>query len=159
MDADSLRTYPPLGALKPVTEDVWVVDGPLVRFGPPGLKMAFSTRMTLIRLSGGLFVHSPTPLALELKAAAERLAPPRWIVGPNRIHYSWIGEWALAYPQAEVYLAPKIAQQAGRGFDVAGRPLVAERGYPWDDELRTLVVEGSYMSEAVFFHLASPHWF
>jgi hypothetical protein len=36
-------TYPPLNTLKPVAEDVWIADGPAIRFGPPGLKLPFPT--------------------------------------------------------------------------------------------------------------------
>ena len=46
-------TYPPLNTLKTVAENVWLVDGPILRFG--WLKMPFSTRMTIIRLDE---VHS-----------------------------------------------------------------------------------------------------
>jgi hypothetical protein len=45
MDSDSL-TYPPLETLKPVAEDVWIVDGPTIPFRPPGLKIRHPTRMT-----------------------------------------------------------------------------------------------------------------
>jgi hypothetical protein len=38
-------TYPPLDTLKPVAPDVWIVDGPLIRFG-----VQFPTRMTIIRI-------------------------------------------------------------------------------------------------------------
>src|SRR5262245_58158424 len=57
------RTYPPLNTLKLVAEDVWIVDGPVIRFGMSSWpKMLFPTRMTIIRVAGGnLFIHSPTP--------------------------------------------------------------------------------------------------
>jgi hypothetical protein len=55
-------TCTPLNTLKRVREDVWVVDGPLVRFGMSWPKLSFPTRMTIIRLPGReLFIHSPTP--------------------------------------------------------------------------------------------------
>src|SRR3546814_4013897 len=85
--------YPPLNTLKPVTDGLWIVDGPVIRFGMPWPKMPFPTRMTVIRLEGGLVVHSPTALTADLEAEIELLGPPRWIVGPNRIHYRWIPEW------------------------------------------------------------------
>jgi hypothetical protein len=86
------RTYPPLNTLKLVAEDVWIVDGPVVRFGMmPWPKMAFPTRMTIIRVaSGNLFIHSPTPLISSLKRELDGIGTPRWIIGPNRIHYWWI---------------------------------------------------------------------
>ncbi|SCX84191.1 hypothetical protein SAMN05216420_10169 [Nitrosospira sp. Nl5] len=55
--------------------------------------MPFPTRMTIIRLAcGGLFVHSSTWLTPELKVEIAKMGTPRWIIGPNRIHYWWIPE-------------------------------------------------------------------
>ena len=107
-DTQSL-TYPPLNTLKSVAPDVWIVDGPVIEFGMPWPKMPFSTRMTVIRIGAGdLFIHSPTPLIPSLRAQVESEGRPRWIIGPNRIHYWWIPEWHRAFPDAEVYLAPRI---------------------------------------------------
>lgn len=156
MTDKAIGTYPPLDTLKPVAENVWIVDGPLIRFGMPWPKMPFPTRMTVIRLSGGgLLLHSPTPLAPKLKTEIEEVGMPRFIVGPNRIHYWWIPDWRRAYPDAEVYLAPRIREQAKGRIDFDGRPLDAEAGYPWDREVATLPIAGSFMTEVEFFHHAS----
>lgn len=156
MDTDARATYPPLGTPKPIADDAWIVDGPLIRFGMPWPKMPFPTRTTLLRLPGGrLFVHSPTPLSPALRDAVARLGTPAWIVGPNRIHYWWIPEWHAAYPDADVYLAPRIREQAGGRIDFDTRPLDGETGYPWDGAIDTLPVRGSFMTEVVFFHRAS----
>ena len=49
--------YEPLNTLKPIATDVWVVDGPKVRF----YGMLFTTRMTVVRLQNGdIWLHSPT---------------------------------------------------------------------------------------------------
>jgi hypothetical protein len=32
---DALATYPPINMLKAVAEDIWIVDGPVIRFGKP----------------------------------------------------------------------------------------------------------------------------
>jgi hypothetical protein len=155
MGTHTRATYPPLDTLKPVARDIWVVDGPVIRFGMPWPTMPFPTRMTVIRLAGGLFIHSPTPLLPTLTTEIVATGPPRWIVGPNRIHYWWIPHWHAAFPDAEVYLAPRIREQAGARIDFEGHTLAADRGYPWDAEIATLPVAGRYMTEIVFFHLAS----
>lgn len=156
MHDDSRVTYPPLNTLKAVAEDVWIVDGPAIRFGPSWLRMPFPTRMTVIRLSdGALFVHSPTPLAPELKQEVDKKGTPRWIVGPNRIHYWWLPEWQNAYPEAAIYLAPRIRKQAGRHIDFPAHDLDGPVGYPWDESITTLAVAGSYMTEFEFFHRPS----
>jgi hypothetical protein len=147
--------YPPINTAKRVADDVWIVDGPLIRFGMPWPKMPFPTRMTLVRLGGRLLVHSPTPLTPSLKEEVEKLGRPSWIVGPNRIHYWWVPEWHAAFPDAEIYLAPRIREQAGDHIDFAARELTSGSGYPWDEDIDTLPIAGSYMTEVEFFHRAS----
>ena len=148
--------YPPLDTLKPVAGDAWIVDGPIIRFGMPWPKMPFPTRMTLLRLhDGGLLVHSPTPLTDALRTEIADIGTPRWIIGPNRIHYWWIPDWKRAYPDAGVWLAPRIREQAGARIDFAAHPLDTEDGYPWDGAVSTLPVSGSFMTEVEFFHHAS----
>lgn len=155
MSDDDRPTYPPLNTLKLVADNVWIVDGPAIRFGMPGLKMPFPTRMTVIRAGGELFIHSPTALTPSLKAEIERAGQPRWIVGPNRIHYWWIPDWRAAFPGARVYLAPKIREQSRGRIDFEAAALDHVSGYPWDEEIATLPIEGSYMTEVVFFHRPS----
>jgi Domain of unknown function (DUF4336) len=150
------QAYPPLDTLKPVADNVWIVDGPVIRFGMPWPKMPFPTRMTVIRLTGGhLFVHSPTSLTPALRAEIAQHGQPRWIVAPNRIHYWWVPDWRAVFPEAEVYLAPRIREQAGTRIDFDGLSLDRDHGYPWDEEIATLPVTSAYMTEVVFFHRAS----
>jgi Domain of unknown function (DUF4336) len=149
-------TYTPLNTLKRVCEDVWVVDGPLIRFGMPWPKLSFPTRMTIIRLPGReLFIHSPTPLVPELGHAIDREGQPRWLIGPNRIHYWWLPEWHAGFPEAQVYVAPRIREQARDRIDFPAVTLVGDHGYPWDHDVATLPVPGTYMTEFVFFHHVS----
>jgi hypothetical protein len=151
-----VNDYGPLNTLKRVVEDLWLVDGPVIRFGMPWPKMPFPTRMTVVRLAGSdLFVHSPTPLVPQLKSEIEAAGTPRWIVGPNRIHYWWIPEWRTAFPHADIYLAPRIREQAAGRIDFDGLALEGDSGYPWDSEIATLPIAGSYMTEVEFFHRTS----
>jgi hypothetical protein len=148
-------TYPPLNTLKPVAQDIWIVDGPAIEFGMPWPKMRFPTRMTLLRIGDDLLVHSPTPLTRELMTAVEAIGTPRWIFGPNRIHYWWVPEWHEVFPDARVYLAPRIEEQARGRIDFPTLPLDRASGYPWDSDVATLPVAGSYMTEVEFFHRPS----
>ncbi len=156
---DARVAYPPLDTPKAIADDVWIVDGPPIRFGMPGVpwpKMRFPTRMTLIRMpDGGLFVHSPTAMSAPLRARVEALGEPRWLIAPNRIHYWWLPDWRRAYPQAAVYAAPRVREQAGPRIDFEPLPLDRDSGYPWDGHIDTLTIAGRYMAEAVFFHRAS----
>jgi hypothetical protein len=153
---DARATYQPINTLKRVADDVWIVDGPVIRFGFPWPKMPFPTRMTIVRLrNGDLFVHSPTEMTPSLRAEVEREGRVRFIVGPNRIHYWWIPDWKAAYPRAEVFLAPRIIEQAKGRIDFDAGVLGAATGYPWDAEIATLPVVGGFMTEVEFFHRAS----
>lgn len=158
MNVHKHQTYPPLNTMKPITPDVWIVDGPLIRFGPPLLKLPFPTRMTILRIGDDLFIHSPTQLTAGLQEEVDAIGSPRWLIGPNRLHYWWIPQWCEVYPRAAVYLAPRITEQAaGRLDHLASRclPLDRQSGYPWDGIIDTLPVHGSFMSEVVFFHRAT----
>jgi hypothetical protein len=112
MFMEQTLTYPPLNTLDLVSEGVWIVNGPAIRFGPPLLRMPFSTRMSVIKLAGGIFVHSPTLLVPSLKAEIDKIGAVKWIIAPNRLHYTWVQNWAEAFPAACVYLAPGIEKQA-----------------------------------------------
>ncbi len=150
------NTYPPLNTLKPVCNGVWIVDGPPIEFGPALARLKFPTRMTIIEVGGGdLLVHSPTPLVAGLRAEVESIGEPRWIIGPNKIHYWWIPEWREAFPDALVHLAPGIRERAGGRIKFDHHPLVERSGYPWDPVIDTLPVAGSFMTEVVFFHRPS----
>lgn len=158
MTDTAFMTYPPLDTPKPVADGVWIVDGPTVRFGFGPISMPFPTRATIIRLPGGrLFVHSPTALTEDLRAAVDGLGTVAWIIAPNRIHYTWVPDWHADYPSAGVWLAPRIREQAeGHAkLDFPAEELEGAARYPWDDAIATLPAPGDYMTEFVFFHRES----
>lgn len=153
-----VETYEPTGTLKPVTDGVWIVDGPVIAFGYLGLKFPFPTRMTIVQLAdGGLWVHSPTELSSSLKNEVDALGRVRYLIGPNRIHYWWVEKWVAAYPDAETYAAPGVRAQARKNgrFADYNVDLTEEGQFPWSGELKMLLVRGGYLSEAVFFHDAT----
>jgi hypothetical protein len=94
-------------------------------------------------------------LTHELKLEVDKAGTPRWIVGPNRIHYWWIADWRAGFPKAQVYLAPRIKEQSGNRIDFDGLTLDRDHDYPWDAEIATLPITGSYMTEVEFFHRPS----
>src|SRR6185312_11539383 len=101
--------YEPLGVLKPVAPEVWIVDGPEIRFKLGILRVPFPTRMTVVRLpSGGLWLHSPVAFDASLAAALRELGPVAHIVAPNTIHYWWVGDWSSRFPAAEVWSVPRL---------------------------------------------------
>lgn len=48
-----IQTYEPINTLKPVDENIWIVDGPIVYMQAYGTNIPFPTRMTVIRLTNG----------------------------------------------------------------------------------------------------------
>ena len=84
-----MKLYEPLNVLKPVGEDLWVIDGPLVRMAYFGGSIPFPTRMVVVRLqSGDLFLWSPTELDARLLSQVDALGPVKHLVSPNKIHYA-----------------------------------------------------------------------
>ncbi len=144
--------YEPINELKPVGEDIWIVDGGAISFyGAP-----FTTRMTIIRLSSGdLFCHSPVALTPALKSAVEALGPVRHLVSPNWIHYAYIQQWADAFPGAITWASPNVGKRATKAgmpvrFDHDLGPAAEE---VWGRDIDQMIVGGSSMhQEVVFFH-------
>jgi hypothetical protein len=70
--------YEPVNTLKPVSEDLWVVDGPLVRMAYLRASIPFPTRMVVVRLTNGnVFLWSPTEPGEGLRGAIDTLGPVR----------------------------------------------------------------------------------
>jgi len=97
MSHNIVELYEPINTLKPVDEDIWIVDGPIVRMAMYGTSIPFPTRMTIVRLnSGQLWCHSPVELTPALKAEIDALGSVCHVVSPNKIHYAHIETWAKA---------------------------------------------------------------
>jgi hypothetical protein len=103
-------TYPPLDRLKPVAEDVWIVDsGPLKAAG----FIPLPVRMTVIRIAeGGLLLHSPTRFDPGLKRQMDEIGPIRHIVSPNSAHWMFVKDWQRHAPDATVWAAPGLRERA-----------------------------------------------
>lgn len=147
--------YAPLNTLKPIAPDLWLIDGPAIRF----YGMPFSTRATVIRLAdGGLWIHSPTQLTQDLRAELDALGPVRHLIAPNWIHYAWVHQWQAAWPQALAWAAPGVKDRATRkGVPVRFDHGLGDTAPPdWDGQIAQMLVKGSLIHrEAVFFHHAS----
>lgn len=147
--------YEPLNTLKPVAQDIWVVDGPMIRF----YGLPFSTRATVIRQQNGdIWVHSPTKLDSGLIAELAELGPVRHLIAPNWIHYAYVDEWQKQFPKAISWAAPGVKERAiSKGMEVQfDHDLGDAAESPWQGEIDQKIVYGSKIHrEAVFFHRAS----
>jgi hypothetical protein len=152
----AMRTYDPINVLKVVANNIWIVDGLIIRVRMLGVAIPFPTRMTIVRIGGtDLFIHSPTALTPELKAEVEVLGTPRYLIGPSWLHYWWLPEWKRAFPDARVFVADGVRKRARKHIDFDTELLEGDRGYPWDDAIFTLQAEGRFRTEMVFFHKKS----
>lgn len=147
--------YEPLGQLKPFGPDIWLVDGPNIRF----YGLPFPTRMTVVRLSdGGLWLHSPIALDDALRAQIDALGPVRHLIAPNWIHYASVHQWQAVWPDAHTWAAPGVAARAAK-HDVPIRidtDLTNDAAADWAGQIPFRHVTGSPVhSEVVFFHDAS----
>lgn len=136
--------------LRQLDDSLWVADHP---FGMLGLKVG--TRTTIVRLEdGGLFVHSPGPLSVQLAKQLDELGPVRCIVAPNKFHHLFVSEFAKAYQGASVHLAPGLAQKRkDLAFD---EELGDAPPALWRSDIDQCLYEGAPLAgEVVFFHGAS----
>ncbi|PDQ18559.1 DUF4336 domain-containing protein [Mesorhizobium sanjuanii] len=153
-ERSGLEPYEPLNVLKPVGPDIWIVDGPEITLAWIGLKLPFTTRMTVVRLDNGdLILHSPVEYSPELRSTLEALGPIRFLIAPNSLHYWWVPDWKAQLPEAMVLAVPGLEKRAKRPIQV-DQPLI-DRKSPWPDEIGLLVVSGDVLTEAIFFHRSS----
>ena len=110
----AIHFYHPLNTLKSFGENIWIADGGEIRMAfPLGVKIPFSTRMTVVRLSdGGLWCHSPVAPAPELFAQIDALGDVRHLVSHNKIHYAHIAAWKALYLQATAWASTAIPRPA-----------------------------------------------
>lgn len=136
--------------IREVAEDIWTVEGPLVKFAGAGT----NTRMTVVRMnSGALWIHSPVAWTEEIEAfVGDQLVCA--LIAPNKFHHIWIGEWSERFPDAEVFaeeeVKKKIAALAGAS-DLGNEPPAL-----YGEEIDQVVVAGNRLfQEVAFFHKAS----
>ena len=151
--AQTYRTtgYEPLNTLKPVARDIWIIDGPHVLRN----RMPISTRATVVKLENDdLWVHAPTPLTEDLRAELSVIGRVAHLVVPNQRHFTHIAQWQAAYPDAQAWAAPNVAEASAKAghalqFD---HDLGAAPEAPWDGEIDQTIVEGSKTHREVVFH-------
>ena len=148
--------YAPLDVPKAVAPDLWLVDGPEIRFRYLGMALPFPTRMTIVRLpeDGGLWLHSPTEPSAPLVAAVRALGPVRFLIAPNTLHYWWVADWKELFPEAEVHCVPGLARSAKRPLP-PHRILEDAPPADWSGAIDQLLVAGDVLTEAVFLHRPS----
>ena len=83
--------------LQAFAENVWIVEGPNVRdFG-----VMFTTRMTVVRLSGGLlWVNSPVSVPSDTLKRITESGPVRYLVAATPRHVWRLERWHTLFPRS-----------------------------------------------------------
>ncbi|GAB1717631.1 MAG: hypothetical protein NTAFB05_26730 [Nitrobacter sp.] len=108
--------------------------------------------MAVIRLTNGdLVLWSPIALAADLRAAVEALGAVRYLVPPNSLHHTFLGDWQRAYPDAKVYAPPGLREKRKDirfDGDFSDSPIAA-----WAGEIDLVIMWGNRITtDVVFFH-------
>jgi len=132
--------------------NIWIADGPTVT---AAAGFHYPTRMAVIRLtSGDLVLWSPTALTDDLRAEVETLGAVRYLVPPNSLHHTFLGDWQRAYPDATVYAPPGLREKRKDirfDADFSDGPIAA-----WAGEIDHAIMWGNRITtEVVFFHRQS----
>lgn len=146
--------YAPLNCPKAFGKDLWIVDGPEIRMNYGPVSIPFPTRMTIVRLDDGrLWVHSPIAPDDALFEAVDQLGPVAWLVAPNSLHYWYVADWQARYPAARTVAVPGLEIRAKRDFRIDA--LLTGPAMPLPDAIDAVLIPGTAVDEAVFFHRAS----
>lgn len=155
----TLDTYDPINTLKPVADNIWIVDGPVIRMSYSGGSLPFPTRMVVIRLeTGDLFLWSPIRYDAALAGKVSELGRVAHLISPNKIHYAGISEWKQVFPDAISWASPGVRERAeSQHIDIVfDRDLGDEPPAAWADDIGQTVMRGSRMiEEVIFFHRSS----
>ena len=156
MQSTSVSTYDPINQLKPVADNIWLVDGPVIKMDfPLGVKVPFPTRMVVVRLPGDeLILHSPISLDEELCSELEKLGSINHLIASNSLHYWFLPDWAMRYPDAQTYGISGLKEKAKRDIRIDHVLNDCVRS-EWQSDLDQLLYEGSLVNEVVFFHRPS----
>lgn len=132
--------------------NIWIADGPTAT---AAAGFHYPTRMAVIRLANSdLALWSPTALTDELRAEVETLGTVRYLVPPNSLHHTFLGDWQRVYPDAKAYAPPGLREKRKDiGFDGAfsDGPIAA-----WTEEIDLAIMWGNRITtEVVFFHRES----
>ena len=136
---------------KPLADGLWVIDGPLKRLG-----IEFGHRMTVIRGSRGIVLHSPVEHGEALHEALARLGPVQAVLAPSLFHDLYFPRWIERYPEAVFLAAPGFRAAHPRLADAFGGEITAATLEGLDAGLDTVWVEGMpRVNECVVLHRPS----
>jgi hypothetical protein len=127
---------------------VWTKDHPVRLAGA-----RFLTRMTVMRLDGGVCLHSPVEIDAATRSAIQRLGDVRAIIAPSTLHHLFVASAQRAFPAARSYAVEGLAKKRkDLHFDEV---LGAQAPAFWSGQMDQVVIGNRVMREVDFFHQAS----
>lgn len=133
-------------ALTEFAEGIWLATAPVRILG-----MRLSTTMTVLRLpDGSVLLHSPIPMTDECRAAVEALGPVAHLYAPNTHHHLWMGEWADAFPSAQVHAPSGLTKK--RSDIRIDRAHGAALGPQLADAVDEVCIDGFLLNESVLIY-------
>lgn len=131
-----------------VSNQIWIKEHPVRLAGGQ-----FLTRMTVLRLGDGLYLHSPVEIDAATHAAIDGLGPVRAIIAPSTFHHFFVRSAQRAFPGARTYgIRGLERKRRDLHFDV----LLSDDGpAPWSSQTDQLIIGNPTMREVDFLHRAS----
>lgn len=145
------QPYQPLFELKPVAPEIWIADGAELRMRLGFVRFPFPTRMTIVRVPWGIWLHSPIAPEDHLVSQIARLGLISDIVAPNNLHHTWTAAWSKRFPDARVWVSPGIDARALAGLR-AHRPLTEEPPREWQGAFDQVILSSDPVTEVDFYH-------
>lgn len=128
-----------------IADTLWTHERPL-RF----LGIETGTRMTIVRLRDGLFVHCPAPLSPGLRDEVDALGPVLAIVAPSLFHHLGVRSWIDAYPTAIACACPGLERKRR---DLPWHRVLGDAPEPeWVGEIDQVFFAARTMENEVVFH-------
>jgi len=134
-------------SLRHITDTCWVAETSLKFMGFP-----LTSRMTVLQLPDGLWLHSPVPLA-PIRQDLDRLGPVRWRVAPNLMHHLYQGDYQTAYPESLLFAPAALAHKRP---DLRIDAPTTDLPDAWAGQIDRVAIAGNPMlTETVFLHRPS----
>jgi len=131
-----------------VPDLVWVKEQPLSLMGA-----AIRTRMTVLRLDGGLCVHSPVMIDDSTREDIERLGEVVALVAPSNCHHLYFASAQRAFPRARTFGTGDLQRKRK---DLRFDEIIGDQPPSlWSGQMDQVVIGNRIMREVDFLHRAS----
>lgn len=148
VNGDLTVTTESLPLVEYVPDLIWIKEHQLSIMGG-----ALRTRMTVIRLDGGLCVHSPVVINDSTRAEIEELGEVIALVAPSNCHHLYFTSAQQAFPRARAFGTIDVQRKRK---DIRFDEIVGEEPPScWAGQMDQVFVGNRIMREVDFLHRAS----